>query len=177
MDPNQQHESQEYGYVEFFRDLDGLQLEACPHNELKVDAEELRRLAELYWTMALFKRREVNIRFAVFRSLTTNNPYTVASLVYAAQLDILRKKRVLNQVFKHIVGSADHELYFARLRALGSVLTKKVDDSCAVCIETCPLGTVLWVLPCQHSFHDNCIIPWVKTSNECPLCRGEIHSN
>ena len=23
---------------------------------------------------------------------------------------------------------------------------------------------------CNHSFHDECIRPWIKTNNHCPIC-------
>jgi len=27
---------------------------------------------------------------------------------------------------------------------------------------------------CEHQFHYNCIIPWLKTNNTCPVCRKEL---
>uniref|UniRef100_A0A0N5ARC0 RING-type domain-containing protein n=1 Tax=Syphacia muris TaxID=451379 RepID=A0A0N5ARC0_9BILA len=29
-------------------------------------------------------------------------------------------------------------------------------------------------MPCQHLFHQPCIIPWLKLTNTCPYCRKEI---
>lgn len=29
-------------------------------------------------------------------------------------------------------------------------------------------------LPCEHSFHDDCIIQWLKTNGTCPVCRFSL---
>ncbi|KAG1687767.1 hypothetical protein DVH05_004636 [Phytophthora capsici] len=33
------------------------------------------------------------------------------------------------------------------------------------------------VLPCQHSFHRNCIFEWVLSESKCPVCRASIVPN
>lgn len=33
------------------------------------------------------------------------------------------------------------------------------------------------VLPCRHSFHSECIIPWLNRTNTCPLCRFELKTD
>ena len=36
-------------------------------------------------------------------------------------------------------------------------------------------GTDLAIeLPCKHFFHPECVVPWLKLSNTCPLCRNAI---
>jgi len=29
-------------------------------------------------------------------------------------------------------------------------------------------------LPCKHPFHEPCIIPWLKSSGTCPVCRHAL---
>lgn len=29
-------------------------------------------------------------------------------------------------------------------------------------------------LPCKHSFHEECIVPWVRVKGTCPVCRFEL---
>ncbi|KAF4573252.1 hypothetical protein EYR40_003662 [Pleurotus pulmonarius] len=56
----------------------------------------------------------------------------------------------------------------------GSPLLEK---DCAVCKDPFKLGTedpdeqVVITLPCKHPFHEPCIIPWLKSSGTCPVCR------
>ncbi|KAG0700666.1 hypothetical protein DFH29DRAFT_807261 [Suillus ampliporus] len=52
-----------------------------------------------------------------------------------------------------------------------------LDKDCAVCKEQFQLGTedpeeqVVVTLPCKHPFHQPCILPWLKSSGTCPVCR------
>ncbi|THH26974.1 hypothetical protein EUX98_g7219 [Antrodiella citrinella] len=56
----------------------------------------------------------------------------------------------------------------------GSLLLEK---DCAVCKDQFQLGTedpseqVVITLPCKHPFHEGCIVPWLKSSGTCPVCR------
>lgn len=46
-------------------------------------------------------------------------------------------------------------------------------DGCVVCLEDEP-DTML--LPCAHSFHGDCILKWVETNFNCPICREQVGS-
>ncbi|KAI3890132.1 hypothetical protein MKX03_020033 [Papaver bracteatum] len=47
-------------------------------------------------------------------------------------------------------------------------------QSCMVCMDRFPVGTIAKSLPCNHIFHDHCILAWLGQHNSCPLCRSEI---
>ncbi|KAG2076955.1 hypothetical protein BDR04DRAFT_1002302 [Suillus decipiens] len=55
-----------------------------------------------------------------------------------------------------------------------------LEKDCAVCKEQFQLGTedpeeqVIVTLPCKHPFHKPCILPWLKSSGTCPVCRRVI---
>lgn len=57
--------------------------------------------------------------------------------------------------------------------------------TCCIClndISECPedddAGAVSMVkLPCQHHFHEDCVIDWYNTSITCPLCRDSCVSS
>lgn len=48
--------------------------------------------------------------------------------------------------------------------------TKEKRD-CCICLDDICDNVDVSVLPCQHVFHHNCIVRWLKTSHLCPLCR------
>ncbi|CAL9128348.1 unnamed protein product [Musa textilis] len=42
---------------------------------------------------------------------------------------------------------------------------------CTICLEAfLPTDQVL-VTPCNHMFHNDCLVPWVKSQGKCPVCR------
>eukprot|EP00752_Nemacystus_decipiens_P014147 g12580.t1 len=48
------------------------------------------------------------------------------------------------------------------------------DDMCAICLETYEDGDSLTGLPCRHSFHTECIQPWLSGKSAlCPMCKSE----
>jgi Ring finger domain len=47
-------------------------------------------------------------------------------------------------------------------------------EACAVCLcqyEPQQLGIEL---PCEHVLHEECILPWLREHNTCPVCRWEL---
>ena len=46
---------------------------------------------------------------------------------------------------------------------------------CAVCKDSFDVdGGPLHKLPCAHYFHCDCIVPWLKQHNTCPVCRSVL---
>ena len=48
------------------------------------------------------------------------------------------------------------------------------ENSCAVCKDEFNIGEECLSMPCNHYFHGNCLIPWLKERNSCPVCRYEL---
>lgn len=42
---------------------------------------------------------------------------------------------------------------------------------CAICLENFAVGESVRTIPCFHSFHKNCIDPWLANKAECPICK------
>lgn len=45
---------------------------------------------------------------------------------------------------------------------------------CPVCKEDYALGESVRQLPCNHLFHDSCIVPWLEQHDSCPVCRKSL---
>lgn len=65
--------------------------------------------------------------------------------------------------------------------AIDAIPTTKVKPShlatsskCPVCMEEFKLGTKVRELPCNHIYHSDCIVPWLRLHNSCPVCRHEL---
>lgn len=45
---------------------------------------------------------------------------------------------------------------------------------CPICLKQCEQDDIVNELPCKHFFHKDCILPWLKKTCSCPLCRREL---
>ena len=51
----------------------------------------------------------------------------------------------------------------------------KMDLICPICLDNKNLNVV--IDKCEHWFHYECLVNWLKKSNSCPLCRQQIFDN
>uniref|UniRef100_UPI00358E65B2 E3 ubiquitin-protein ligase RNF115 isoform X2 n=1 Tax=Myxine glutinosa TaxID=7769 RepID=UPI00358E65B2 len=66
--------------------------------------------------------------------------------------------------------------------AISALPTIKIDQQqvdnmleCTVCKEEYKLSEHATHLPCLHYFHVQCIVPWLKMHDSCPVCRKSLH--
>ncbi|KAI9288390.1 hypothetical protein BC943DRAFT_377502 [Umbelopsis sp. AD052] len=55
--------------------------------------------------------------------------------------------------------------------------TPTVEQRCSICLDAYKLVDKLWVLPCHHEFHMDCVNRWFDTSQKCPICRHIVDSS
>jgi E3 ubiquitin-protein ligase RNF115/126 len=48
------------------------------------------------------------------------------------------------------------------------------ENSCPVCKDEFVVNEECLLMPCEHHFHKDCLIPWLKERNSCPICRYEL---
>nr|GEW75328.1 hypothetical protein [Tanacetum cinerariifolium] len=47
-------------------------------------------------------------------------------------------------------------------------------ELCPVCKEQFVINDLIKKLPCKHTYHVECIVPWLECSSSCPVCRFEM---
>lgn len=50
----------------------------------------------------------------------------------------------------------------------------EANEGCSVCKDDYTADEKVLQLPCQHLFHTECCLPWLKQHNSCPTCRYEL---
>ncbi|VVU95804.1 Ring finger domain [seawater metagenome] len=45
-----------------------------------------------------------------------------------------------------------------------------MNEICAICLDDD--SNLDLILPCNHKFHSQCILPWLKSNGTCPYCRA-----
>jgi len=73
----------------------------------------------------------------------------------------------------------------AALDRLQARAMREVDDAmldgkmrggskCVICVDEMVKGEKAAVLPCEHWFHGECVVPWLKVHGTCPVCRRSV---
>ncbi|KAL5573944.1 hypothetical protein UlMin_023541 [Ulmus minor] len=98
-----------------------------------------------------------------------------SGLSYAEQNKALGqlKKEIYNPNTKRITTKVN--LYYRDI----PVNTKDLDNEaegkrCTICLEEFERGQEVMITPCKHMFHEECILPWIKSSGQCPVCRFSL---
>ncbi|XP_030519951.2 E3 ubiquitin-protein ligase RING1-like [Rhodamnia argentea] len=45
---------------------------------------------------------------------------------------------------------------------------------CAICLDDFEPKQEVMVTPCNHMFHEDCIVPWLQGHRQCPVCRFSL---
>ncbi|XP_073225962.1 uncharacterized protein [Cicer arietinum] len=45
---------------------------------------------------------------------------------------------------------------------------------CAICLENFEATEEVMITPCNHMFHEDCLVTWLTSKGQCPVCRFVI---
>ncbi|GAA5894440.1 hypothetical protein JCM8208_006241 [Rhodotorula glutinis] len=90
-------------------------------------------------------------------------------------------QQILNDLMEQAAGRAgpqpapdDMIAKLPRVKVTQELLDLDSITTCAVCQDEWALDETAVPLPCKptsHLYHEDCIVPWLKTSGTCPTCR------
>ena len=107
------------------------------------------------WSRVLVQLHDVNANI-----MDEDVPYSMSGTYYHGSLQNLESTRYFG-----------HETNEERSR---KVVKMTAGTDCAICfIEYKELDEVV-CLPCRHVYHDACLVPWIKRSVHCPMCRCNL---
>ncbi|XP_065853729.1 E3 ubiquitin-protein ligase SIRP1-like [Euphorbia lathyris] len=87
-------------------------------------------------------------------------------------LDLLLQHLAENDPRRYGTPPAEKEA----VKALPTVSVKD-NSPCSVCLEELEIGSEAKEMPCKHTFHSSCILPWLELHSSCPVCRFEMPSD
>ncbi|KAK2713667.1 E3 ubiquitin-protein ligase RNF126-like isoform X2 [Artemia franciscana] len=82
---------------------------------------------------------------------------------------------IITQLLNQVEGMGPPPMSKEKIKDLETVeiTERQVSESlqCSVCWEDYKLGESVRKLPCEHLFHNDCIVPWLELHGTCPVCR------
>ncbi|KRH95069.1 putative E3 ubiquitin-protein ligase RING1 [Pseudoloma neurophilia] len=87
---------------------------------------------------------------------------------------------LMNELFQALPDSFDDDNYDFEIDSDEldlSLFVKDLDpidflkEECYICMQKMKNGRPTLVLKCDHSFHQGCVLPWLKNHHWCPTCR------
>ena len=71
--------------------------------------------------------------------------------------------------FLHLYQKKKKSLNLDNLRVVAPITNE--ENECVICFEALTLETIVVKTPCNHFFHNKCLLEWILINNSCPVCR------
>lgn len=53
-------------------------------------------------------------------------------------------------------------------------ISRSPGETCAICLKAFETNDAIRRLSCGHTFHDWCILMWLRRHSECPVCTQNV---
>jgi DNA repair exonuclease SbcCD ATPase subunit len=126
------------------------------------------------------KQREANAMRR--RQLMTN--YLMSMMMGIRRRNVVEYPNVDNMSYEQLLDLEERmgnvskglsEEAIKKLKKEKYVKDKFSEDKCIICQYEYKVDEQLIILPCNHNFHLECIIEWLKKEKTCPFCKSEIN--
>ncbi|CAA2990745.1 E3 ubiquitin- ligase RING1-like, partial [Olea europaea subsp. europaea] len=97
--------------------------------------------------------------------------------------DFLLTSPYLHSLIHHTAPTANSHSNSAPKCAIDSlqqitITQELLDDDpnmlCPICKDPFHINASVKVMPCKHTYHADCIVPWLEINNSCPVCRFRL---
>lgn len=80
----------------------------------------------------------------------------------------------IEQSMEQVVTIPPSKEAIASLKKIEETSEKAKIERCCICLENFEENDDVSGMPCDHIYHKNCIVEWMKISHTCPLCRFQM---
>src|SRR2546423_4963163 len=110
-------------------------------------------------------------------------PFSTLALAPATTVTWFGRRRLSIASSGQLAEQGNTALPPASEAAIKALPRKKIDKSmfgengkaeCSICMDNVELDAEVMILPCNHWFHEDCFVAWLKEHDMCPHCRKPI---
>jgi hypothetical protein len=115
------------------------------------------------------------------------NPFDLLSAIFNPQNaragDAVFSQEAFDRILEQLAEQGHNAPPPASEDAIRSLPKKKIEKEdlgedgkaeCSICMDNVEIGTEVTFLPCNHWFHEACVVAWLKEHDTCPHCRQPI---
>jgi len=108
---------------------------------------------------------------AIWNLVILGSLFLICLIVCGVMIYLVRKQTTPNSASNRLIKKMTVEKSFKE------GLFNKEDSTCAICLSEYEENEKIRILRCEHHFHSECIIVWLKKNKVCPFCKREIDGN